>query len=528
MFVLRRVGDFIVEHPFYGFIAGTVSYVAFLRVRASTRRNPRRLPLPPGPKGLPILGSIFDMPLEYPWLVYDQWFKIYGDMVYFEVLGQPFLLLGSLKRTSDLFDRRSWNYSSRAHMPMLVELMNWSFSLALMPYGQTWRRHRRAFNEHFHRNTVWKYKALQQRESRALLRNLLDSPNQFLHHIRHTFAAMIMDIAYGARVEDSSTDPHVLKIEEALEGLTEAGVPGAFLVDIMPILKYVPSWFPGAGFKRKAAKWSKINTDVVQDPFIRVEENMKEGKATPSMATSLIDRLPEETDPGYADERAIAQNVAAVAYIGKLNTVSATQSFFMAMALYPEVQRKAQEELDRVIGRDRLPEFSDQLSLPYVMAVVKETMRWQLVTPLGLGHSSSQDDEYDGYFIPQGTIVIGNSWSILHDPIVFSDPLEFIPERYLLKNGQLDPNALDPKCAAFGFGRRICPGRHLSDNALYIVVSSVLAAFDIKPILGSDGNPVDLKAGVTNGMVSFPIPFRCEVKPRGEKAAALISDSGEY
>lgn len=89
-----------------------------------------------------------------------------------------------------------------------------------------------------------------------------------------TFAATIMDIAYDARIEDSFTDLHVLKIEVALEGLTEAGVPGAFLVDIMPILKYVPAWFPGAGFKRKAAIWSKNNTDVVQDPFIRVEENL--------------------------------------------------------------------------------------------------------------------------------------------------------------------------------------------------------------------------------------------------------------
>ena len=82
------------------------------------------------------------------------------------------------------------------------------------------------------------------------------------------------------------------------------------------------------------------------------------------------------------------------------------------MSLYPEVQRKAQEELDSVIGSERLPTFADRERLPYIDAIVKETLRWHTVGPVGLPHAATEDDMYNGYFIPKGSIVIGNAWSV--------------------------------------------------------------------------------------------------------------------
>jgi cytochrome P450 len=122
------------------------------------------------------------------------------------------------------------------------------------------------------------------------------------------------------------------------------------------------------------------------------------------------------------------------------------------MVKYPEVQRKAHAELDYVIGRSRLPNFQDRESLPYISAIVKETMRWQPVSPLGGAHCSTEDSEYKGYFIPKGSYVIGNAWSILHEPFDYPEPLEFNPDRFL-KGSQLDPSVQEP-LAAFGFGRR--------------------------------------------------------------------------
>jgi hypothetical protein len=104
------------------------------------------------------------------------------------------------------------------------------------------------------------------------------------------------------------------------------------------------------------------------------------------------------------------------------------QTLFLAMALYPEVQKKAQAEIDAVVGPNRLPDFPDRPSLPYINAVIKESLRWNVVLPFGrffvtiiitiltisegVPHMSTFDDEYNGFYIPKGTIVIGNSWFV--------------------------------------------------------------------------------------------------------------------
>ncbi len=82
------------------------------------------------------------------------------------------------------------------------------------------------------------------------------------------------------------------------------------------------------------------------------------------------------------------------------------------MSLYPEAQRKAQAELDAVIGPDRLPDYSDKVALPYVNAIVKEALRWQPVLAFSLPHMTVEDMEYSGYFIPKGTVLMPNSWCV--------------------------------------------------------------------------------------------------------------------
>ena len=117
-------------------------------------------------------------------------------------------------------------------------------------------------------------------------------------------------------------------------------------------------------------------------------------------------------------------------------TVSSMACFFLAMALFPEVQRKAKEEIDRVVGTDRLPTFADRAQLPYVDAVVKETLRWHPVAPMGLPHQTSDDDIYNGMFIPKGSMMMPNIWGFMHDPNTFHDPMTYKPERFLGVDGR--------------------------------------------------------------------------------------------
>ena len=197
----------------------------FRQLKKSKSGNPNGLPLPPGPKGYPLIGNAFDMPLQNSWLVYEEWCTTYGkpfminspprrilfdnwtfllgDMVYFSVLGRHFLILGSHQRTADLLEKRSSNYSDRMRMPMVMELyvsdschfnvfvkqnfihcrMGWDFNMAFMPYGLWWRKHRKSMHEYFHANAVSKYLPIQKREVHACLRRILATPDKFLHHI---------------------------------------------------------------------------------------------------------------------------------------------------------------------------------------------------------------------------------------------------------------------------------------------------------------------------------------------------------
>ncbi|KAG6908985.1 hypothetical protein DXG01_002474 [Tephrocybe rancida] len=444
-----------------------------------------------------------------------------GEMVYVNVLGNSILVLGSARRATDIFEKHSTNYSDRVQLPML-DLMGWNFSFATMSYSPWWRRHRKCFHEHFHFTATQKYQPVQLRESRALLRRLLDTPDDFLQHTRHgldkgvdpqtsTVAAIIVKITYGIPISERN-DAYITNAEEATDSLAQAGVPGAFFVDLLPILRYIPAWMPGAGFQRKAAHWRTVIKETTDRPFFSVKTKFNTGTASPSIVTTLLENLPEGEE--RTDEETIARQSMDAAYAGGSDTTaSSSQAFLLAMAMYPEVQAKAQAELDAVVGNDRLPDFNDRASLPYIDAVVKEVIRWQPVTPLAVAHFSMADDEYNGYFIPAKTIVIGNSWSILRDPEMYPSPEEFNPDRFL-KDGKPNDEIRNPNTAAFGFGRR--------------VVVAILSVFKIEPPLDDTGRPVQLSPAMSSGLLSYPLPFPCRITPRSKTAAQLIRASGEH
>ncbi|EIW59174.1 cytochrome P450 [Trametes versicolor FP-101664 SS1] len=179
-------------------------------------------------------------------------------------------------------------------------------------------------------------------------------------------------------------------------------------------------------------------------------------------------------------------------------------------------------ELDAIVGSGRLPDHSDTDNLVYVNAVLKEAPRRHAVVPVGLPHRTLGDDEVNGYFIPAGTTIIINVWSILHDPDTYEDPFVFRPERFI-KDGKLDPTVQDPADYMFGFGRRhvqlspvhcnrvvtspdrICPGRHLAIPSLFINIVSILHVFDISLPLDRNGQPVSVKYEETHGLVRPPL-----------------------
>ncbi|TBU36342.1 cytochrome P450-like protein [Dichomitus squalens] len=178
-----------------------------------------------------------------------------------------------------------------------------------------------------------------------------------------------------------------------------------FLIENVPFLRYMPPWFPGAGFQATFETWRAASERMVEQPYVRAKANMNAAESTDTIVGAALGSggLPAE------EREMIIKNVACVTYVAGVDTTLRTLStFFLASNLFPEAQKKAQAELYAVVGTNRLPDYPDRDRLPYVNALIRECHRWLPTGPLSLPHATLEDDEYDGYFIPAGAAVLPN------------------------------------------------------------------------------------------------------------------------
>ncbi|KAJ6585054.1 cytochrome P450 [Mycena capillaripes] len=460
-----------------------------------------RLPFPPGPTPKLFIGNIRELPTKTPWVTYREWGLRYGDVVHASALGQHIIIVNSAKAAFELFEKRSYIYSDRPIVPM-IELIGWDFNVGLMPLGDRWRQHRRMFQKFFRRDISRNYRPIQIKKVQALLQGLLATPEDFRELLKTVAAAVIMSTIYGYDIEPSN-DRFVAISENAVKKLSDSFFPGAAVVNTFPILRYLPSWFPGAGFQRFAAECRKLTGEMQQAPFEFVKQNMRDGVDSKSVVAQLLEAGQARQ---LSDEQAI-QEMAATGY-----------------AVHPDVQKKAQIEIDTVIGNHRLPEFEDRPLLPFVEALYREVMRWKPVLPLGVPHATSEDDIYEGYFVPKGATVISNIWAMTRDETIYPEPDRFNPDRFFTAEGKLNK---DDIVLAFGFGRRVCVGRHNADATVWATIVSVLSTFNIAKAKDAAGNEIDIDPNYSDGMISHPQPFACSITPRSETAKNLVQASAE-
>lgn len=310
-----------------------------------------------------------------------------------------------------------------------------------------------------------------------------------------------------------------------MDNISRAVVPGAWLVDFVPWIRFLPSWLPGMQFNATAKDWSKITQQVTDMPYQFVRDQMQKGTHHPSYVSRHIDQATQQDgaalkiDPDM--EEAIKWTASVMYSGGADTTVSVISALFLAMIMFPDVQRKAQAEIDTVIGSNRLPELQDQDQLPYVSAVVKEALRWFPITPMGLGHSADEAIPYQGYVIPKGSIIMTATWWFHNDPQVYLDPSAFDPERFLGPR-----NEPDPAGTVFGHGRRTCPGKFVADMSLFWTISRILAVLDIRKAVDEHGVPIEAQRQFLPGLVAHPAKFAFDISARSPAHAKLAEEVG--
>ncbi|KAI0030141.1 cytochrome P450 [Vararia minispora EC-137] len=486
-------------------------------------RSPWRS-LPPGPRGYPIIGSALDF------LDKKRFFatcKSYGDIAYLNLAGQPTIILNTQKAAVELLDRRAAHFSGRPRLISAHELLGGGLLFAMEGYNARWKRVRRAVHEAFRPSAVGNYHAIEAKEAARLAIALTSDAaaagrsGYSRHFVRYT-ASIVLAITYDRPVHTAEDEDMVVKVERMAQTFARAATPGTYLVDLFPWMLAIPDRF--AKWKRDAIAWHVRTNQFLGDLIGDVKGRMvsANGEARPCLARTLV----EEGDRfGLSDaEKSWA---AGEMYAAGSETQAITLAWFtLAMIGHPDIQLRAQAELDTVVGRARAPRVGDREQLPYVSALVREVLRWRPAVPTGLPHLSEQDDWYMGYFIPKGTLCLVNLIACHSDPKIYGEsPERFDPVRYLDEKGQLKPPPADTKDeghVAYGFGRRICAGRHVANDALFVAMATILWAFNLR----AEGT-FDLDEYVADGVTITPTPFNPKFEPRFPEAIATLKDEIE-
>lgn len=481
-------------------------------------------PLPPGPKGLPLLGNLTDLPTgSIP--EYQHWLKhkdAYGPISSVTVLGQTMIMIHDAKIAHELLVERANIHSGRPKLKFGFDLVGWNKPMAGQQCNATFKLYRKYTHQQLgSKASVERYNEVQETAvGRFLWRIGKDKGAALTQHLKTEAGELILKVVYDYTIEPFQNDPLVDLVDEAMEQFSEATIPGRWMVDIFPFLEHVPSWVPGTDFQKTAAAWKKTLVDVANIPYDYAKQQGKiKQNSHADFVTKSIEQAQHEKTLDATDEHAIKW-VAASMYLGGADTsVSTMNAFFLAMSMFPDVQRKAQEEIDRVIGSSRLPTHADRDNLPYTNAIVEEAQRWHPIAPMGLPHTADREDTINGYRIPKDSLLLPAIWWFTRDPAVYHDPEAFKPERFLPPCNESPATSF-----TFGFGRRICPGRVLADASLFLTVAQSLAVFNINKKIDKQGRVVEPVHEFVGGIVAYPKPFEVNVVPRSPKHSDLVDE----
>ncbi|KAK2784681.1 hypothetical protein FQN52_008909 [Onygenales sp. PD_12] len=437
----------------------------------------------------------------------QKWAKEYGP-IFSVMLGcKTMIVLTSPHAVRELLDKRSGIYSSRPEL-YIAQICTGHNNIGLMPYGARWRMFRKLTHTNLNINAAKSYVPYQNLENKQMLSDMLDRPELFVQHLRRYTSSLTTQMLFGVRT-CAMDDPFITQLFEVFE---DHHLP----MSAISISVFAEN---GVGYQKA---FGDNKTFFSPNAVKTATEN---GTAKPCISMEF---LRDQQISGYSDEAA-AFMVGTLLEGGTDTTSNTLVGFVQAMVLFPEVQKKAQEDIDRICG-DRLPTMEDEPNLQYVRACIKEVLRWMPTAILGVPHAAIEDDEYMGYKIPKGADIVCNIWGIHMDENVYPNPRTFDPTRYehdfqTAFEATCNPDVSKRDHFGFGAGRRICPGMHVAERSLYIGISRLLWGFNIEKALDENGNEIVPDSNkIKDGLLAMPEPFPAKITPRSERHAQIIRE----
>ncbi|KAI9036934.1 cytochrome P450 [Aspergillus affinis] len=487
---------------------------------------------------LPLIGDLHNSPIERPLANWDSWAKQNGPIAVPKLFGIiPIVVLNSYEAVTELFSRRSQWYSNRpasVSMEMITGADPGQSRFTLMhDYDDHLKLHHRILSPSLGAPAASKYQPLMELEAKQLLFDLSNairktpviSTDIIYPLLERTQSSVILALHYGMRIPHFE-EPILHEVIDAQTQVTHlAANPG--LPDIIPPLRHLPAFL--SPWKRAADKLFAAQVDLYMRLFRHGRDSA--GWNATKQAISTAEKHAPAGSP--VQDLDLAFTLATSIQGGMETSPRQLLWLFVAGLHQPSFMARAHAVLDEVVGRDRLPRFSDRSQLTYIDAVTHELFRWRPISPGSIPRRAEQADEFKGVKIGKGVTVMANAWAISRDEKVFDPALgdlqDFTPERWLRQDsaGAEAKLRTDLPLPVFGQGRRICQGKRVATDGTFMQVANLLWAFDVELV---DGEAVDPWEMVVVGFMTMPKELKFKLKPRGDWVLDVIQrewDSAE-
>ncbi|OIW27060.1 putative cytochrome P450 [Coniochaeta ligniaria NRRL 30616] len=481
--------------------------------------------LPPGPPTLPIIGNLHQIPTKRTHLKFTEWAKQYGEIFSLKVGPGTTIVITSPRLIRQLVDKKSSIYNHRPTSYIGNRIISGGDHLLIMQYSDRWRTCRKLVHQFFMESMVVKHHVdVVDAEAVQMLRDFVVDPQGHMRHPKRFSNSIIMSLIYGTRTPSIKTR-HMVKLYDVMEEWSKVMEPGNTPpVDIFPFLKWVPESLLGMWRSRAGHVGKEMNALYSEWVEYVVQRRKDSGSRD-----CFVDRVLDQEGKVDIDRHGLYFLCGTLMEGGSDTTSSILIAFIHAITKWPEVLKKAQAEVDAVVGGDRTPTWDDYAKLPYIASCVKEGHRWRPVVPLAFPHALAEDDWVDGYKLPKGSDVFVNAYGMHHDEKRFKNPDVFDPDHYKgvtalaseLANGEY----ANRDHYGYGSGRRLCPGIHLAERNLFVAMAKLVWAFDIGPGRDASGKVIEPNVGqdaYSSGFLVCAEDFPCTITMRSEERKATI------
>ncbi|XP_057973032.1 cytochrome P450 81Q32-like [Malania oleifera] len=437
----------------------------------------------------------------------------YGPVIHLRFGSRPVLVVSSSAAAEECLTKNDIVLANRPRL-LAGKIMGYNYTtLNWAPYGDHWRNLRRISSlEILSNHRLHVLSDVRSGEVRSLLRRLAGASGRPVE-MKEAFFEMILNVMmmmiagkryYGKDARDAEEARAFREIVEETFRLLGA----TNMEDYLPAIRWLGFRSEEKRMVKLVEKRDRFMQSLIEEHKVRMKSTTadnSEGERKKTMLEVLLSL--QKTDPEYYDDRIII-GLMLVMLVAGTDTSTATMEWAMSLLLNnPHVLKKAQAEIDELIGCDRLIEESDLAKLPYLHCIILETMRMYPAGPLLVPHESSENCTVGGYHVPSGTMLFVNLWAIQNDPKIWDEPRKFKPERFEGMEGNREWFKLMP----FGSGRRSCPGEGLATRVVGLTLGSLIQSFDWERV---SEDMVDMTEGTALTLPKAqPLMAKCLTRP---------------